>query len=192
MISEVEARLLLHLCYLRRIKMVNPLFEDLEFEVEREVWNEYEVEDGDYRVTLKMRSILIKVLKPRIMQPSALPLIGVPKDAHPPQDSHKQDLQLSFQNIVVISNCPSELMGTPTPPNSQDVSQLKTEEVNFTPFKEDWNMYAVSPPSGPKLKIKLIVSNVSKIKGAYDQFGYPMYLVQSTNLPAPIFPKFKK
>jgi hypothetical protein len=171
--------------------MVNPLFEDLEFEVEREVWNEYEIEDGDYRVTLKMRSILIKVLKPRIL-PNALPLIGVPKDTLPPQDPHKQDLQLSFQNIVVISNCPSELMGTPTPPTPQDASQLKTEEVNFTSFKEDWNTYMVSPPSGPKLKIKLIVTTVSKIKGAYDQFGYPMYLVQSTNMPAPISPKFKK
>jgi hypothetical protein len=172
--------------------MINPLFEDLEFEVEKEVWNEYEVEDGNYRVTLKMRSILIKVLQPRIMQPSALPLIGVPKDALPSQDAHKKDLQLSFQNIVVISNCPTELMGTPTPPNSQDVNQLKTEEVNFTTFKEDWNTYMVSPPTGQKLKIKLIVTTVRKIQGAYDQFGYPMYLVQSTNMPAPISSKFKK
>ncbi len=173
--------------------MSNPLFEDLEFEVEKEVWNEYEIEDGDYRVTLKMRSILIKVLKPRIMQPDALPLIGVPKAALPPQDHHKQELQLSFQNIVVISNCPPDLMGTPTPPSPpQDVSQLQTEEVNFTAFKEDWNIYVVSPPNGQKLKLKIIVSTVSKIKGAYDQFGYPMYLVQSTNLVVPVPPKIKK
>lgn len=38
------------------------LFEEIDFDVEKEVWNVYELEDGNYRVTLKMRAILTKVL----------------------------------------------------------------------------------------------------------------------------------
>lgn len=176
----------------RRIKLSRkiPPFEEVNFEIEKEIWNVYELEDGKHRVTLRMRAILTKLLRPRFIEPE-IPFIGVPKDAFGvPQGARKDEFQMSFQNIVVVSSCPSELMGQPTPPPI-DLSKVPTEEVSFIPFFEDWNVYKIADGE-LKLKIKLVVSSVNKAKGVYDQFGYPIYLVQSTYAIVPVPPKTKK
>lgn len=166
-------------------KSIFPEYEEVDFEVEKEVWNVYELEDGRHRVTLKMRTILTKLLKPRIMKPETPPP-GVPLRAR------KEEFQMSFQNIVVVSSCPPELMGEPSPPiPSAELLQLPTEEINFIPFHEDWSVYRL-PDSGLKLRVKLVVSSISKVKGRYDQFGYPIYQVQSTNAIVPVPPPRKK
>jgi hypothetical protein len=167
-------------------------FEEVDFEIEKEVWNVYELEDGNNRVTIRMRTILTKLLKPRFM-PEEPPLVGVPKDAFGgPKSVRKEEFQMSFQNIVVVASCPADLMGTPSlpiPPN--ELNQLPTEEISFNAFNEEWNIYKI-PQSGLKLKIKLVVSSINKAKGVYDQFGYPIYLIQSTNAVVPVPPKTKK
>jgi hypothetical protein len=168
------------------------MFEEVNFEIEKEGWNVYELEDGRHRVTLQMRVILTKILRPKILQLEEPTLIGVPKEAQPPRKVPKEEFELSFQNIVVVSNCPAELMGTPSqpvPPN--ELNQLATEEIESNPFSEVWNIYTI-PDSEMKLKIKLVVSSVRKAEGHYDQFGYPLYLVQSANVVVPIPPKQKK
>lgn len=166
------------------------LFEEVEFDVEKEVWNNYELEDGNDRVTLKMRSILTKIIKPRIMQ-TGMPMIGVPADAQPHKQVRQEELQMTFQNIVVVSNCPSHLMGEPTGPIAPlELQQFPSEDILFTTFSEDWNIYVLSP-SGQKIKIKLVASSISKVTGKYDQFGYPLYIVQSTNAVAPVLSKKK-
>jgi hypothetical protein len=168
-------------------------FEEEEFEIEKEVWNVYELEDGNHRVTLKMRTILTKLLRPRLIEAQTPPLIGVPPDMlGVTKGGGKDEFQMSFQNIVVVSSCPTELMGPPSAPiPAEELSKLPTEEINFNPFNEDWNIYKI-PESGLKLKIKLVVSSVNKPKGIYDQFGYPIYIVQSTNAVVPVPPKVKK
>jgi hypothetical protein len=168
-------------------------YEEVDFEIEREVWNVYELDDGKHRVTLRMRTILTKLLRPRFMEAEKLPLVGVPKDALGiPKNTRKDEFQMSFQNIVVVSSCPAELMGSPAPPiSSNELNQLSTEEISFNAFNEEWNIYKI-PESGLKLKIKLVVSSVNKAEGVHDQFGYPMYMVQSTNAIVPIPPKTKK
>ncbi len=167
-------------------------FEEVNFEIEKEGWNVYELEDGRHRVTLKMRVILTKIVRPKILKLEEPTVIGIPKDAQSPRKVPKDEFQLSFHNIVVVSDCPAELMGTPTqpvPPN--ELIQLATEEIESTPFSEMWNVYTI-PDSDMKLKIKLVVSSVKKAKGQYDQFGYPLYLVQSANVVVPVPPKQKK
>ena len=65
------------------------------------------------------------------------PMIGVPKSALPHQEAPKDEFQLSFQNIVVVSECPDELMGEPSqpiPPN--ELNNMATEEIEFSPFNE--------------------------------------------------------
>lgn len=162
-------------------KGIFPQYEDIDFDVEKEVWNVYELEDGRHRVTLKMRGILTKVLKPRIMTPEP-PLIGVPAGA-----KKKMEYMLSFRNIVIVSSCPTELMKAPSEPiPPTEFQQLPRQEINFIPFNEDWNIYRVH--NGPKIRVKLVVSSVEKVEGRYDQFGYPVYQVQSTNAIAPVSP----
>ena len=166
------------------------LFEEIEFDVEKEVWNSYELEDGNDRVTLKIRGILTKIIKPRIMA-TDMPMIGVPPGSQPTKPVHQEELNMSFQNIVVVSNCPSNLMGAPTPPiPHNELQQLPSADVPFTTFNEDWNVYILQP-SAQKIKIKLVLSSVSKVLGKFDQFGYPLYIVQSTNAVAPVLTKKK-
>lgn len=168
-------------------------YEEVDFEVEKEVWNVYELEDGKHRVTLRMRTILTKLLKPRFIEPETPPLVGIPKNmSGVPQNVRKDEYQMSFQNIVVVANCPSELMGTPSPPIPlNELNQLPAEEVNFNAFNEEWNIYEI-PESGLKLKIKLVVSSINKPRDAFDQLGYPMYMVQSTNAIVPVPPRAGK
>jgi len=168
------------------------MFDEVDFEIDKEGWNEYELHDGRHRVTLRMRAILTKIWKPKIIAIEEPVMIGVPKESQSQKKIPKDEFQMSFQNIVVVGNCPAELMGSPTPPvPPNELSQLKTEDIEFTAFNEDWNVYTI-PSSGMKLKIKLIVSSVGKAIEHYDQFGYPFYVVQSTNAVVPIPPKSKK
>jgi len=49
---------------------------------------------------------------------------------------------MSFQNIAVVSSCPPELMGEPSPPiPPTELQKLPSTEIHFTPFSEDWNEY---------------------------------------------------
>lgn len=168
-------------------------FEDVDFEIEKEVWNVYELEDGKHRVTLRMRTILTKLLKPRFIEAEEPPLVGVPRGLlGVTKDVRKGEFQMSFQNVVVVASCPVDLMGTPTPPMPpSELNQLPTEEISFNAFNEEWNIYRI-PESGLKLKVKLVVSSINKPKGVFDQFGYPIYMVQSTNALVPVPPKTKK
>lgn len=168
------------------------MFDEVNFDIEKEGWNQYELMDGRHRVTLRMRVILTKILRPKIMPIDEPPIIGIPKEAQPSKKVSRDEFQMTFQNIVVVSDCPAELMGTPTPPiPPSELNELATEDIEFTPFNEEWNIYTL-PDSGVKLKIKLIVSSVAKANGHYDQLGYPFYIIQSTNAVVPITPKGKK
>jgi hypothetical protein len=145
-------------------------FKEVDFEVEKEVWNRYELDDGSM---IKMRTILVKLLAPRIVP---IAEAGAPRP---------QQFEARFQNIVAVIKALDENMGPPSGPISpQEMGSLPKIEVGYTPFAEDWNVYRL--PDGSKLKVKLVVSSVSKVKDRYDQDGYPLYIVQSTNAIVPI------
>jgi len=162
-------------------KPVFPGYEDVDFEVEKEVWNVYELEDRG-RVTIKMRTILIKLLKSTRV-PTEPPPPGIPPSAR------KEEFHGSFQNIVVVAKCPPHLMGEPSPPptSKEEFETLPRTEINFIPFYEDWNVYKL--PDNKRLRVKLVVSSIFKVEGRYDQYGYPVYEVQSTNAIVPVSPK---
>jgi len=166
-------------------------FDEVNFKVKKENWNEYEIIEGSHRVTLRMRAILTKILRPKIIKLKEPPMIGVPKGMQPPQKARIDELQLTFQNILVVSECPAALMGEPTPPIPPSaLNKILTEEIEFQPFNEDWNIYKTD--DGVEFKIKLIVSSVRRAKGKYDPFGYPFYAVQSTNAIVPTPPRARK
>jgi hypothetical protein len=150
-------------------------FEEIDFEPEKESWNVYEL--GDKSV-IKIRTILFKLLKsikPNIQQTLAQQL----------PETKTMELQAKFQNIVTVTKASPTLMGKPTPPVPPDeLMKLDKVEVPYTPYLEDWNVYRL--PDGTKLKIKLVVSTVFRIKGRYDELGYPMYAINSTNAVTPI------
>jgi len=160
-------------------KPMFPMFEEVNFEIEKEVWNVYELDD---RSTIKMRCILVKLLKSPISTKVAPPA-GVPPGAR------GLEFQSVFQNISTVIKSPPELMGKPTSPLlPQELEKLDKIEVGYTPYLEDWNVYRL--PDGNKLKIKLVVSAVYRIPKQYDAFGYPLYFINSTNAIVPV-PKAK-
>lgn len=53
-------------------------------------------------------------------------------------------------------------------------------EVGFRAAGEHWNEYLLD--DGTVLRLKLVVTNVVKIDGLYDNDGNPAYLAQSTNV----------
>lgn len=61
--------------------------------------------------------------------------------------------------------------------NGRDVDAL---EVKCRPEHEDWNTYQLE--DGTELKMRLIVSEVFRVDGQFDQEGNPVYVVKSTNL----------
>jgi len=157
------------------IKPTFPNFEEVNFEIEKEVWNVYELDD---RSIIRMRCVLVKLLKSPT--PTTVPPpLGVPVGAK------GFEIQSVFQNIVTVIKSPPELMGKATPPLSpQELEKAEKIEVGCTPFLEDWNIYRL--PDGSKLKVKLVVSAIYKILRHYDPFGYPLYFVNSTNAIVPV------
>ena len=57
--------------------------------------------------------------------------------------------------------------------------EKEIEDVDFNVIKEDWNEYSLK--DGTKLKIKLVLVKVKR-SNKYDQFGEPLYMVQSQNI----------
>ena len=53
-------------------------------------------------------------------------------------------------------------------------------EVDFKTRKEDWNEYQLM--DGSFVKIKLVVSEIFKVPGEYDNEGNPVYVVRSKNV----------
>jgi len=53
------------------------------------------------------------------------------------------------------------------------------EEVEFDTINEDWNEYKLK--DGTTLKIKLVLIKVMRTDN-YDQFGDPVYMVNSQNI----------
>ena len=86
-------------------KPVFPMYEDVNFEIEKEVWNIYELDD---RSTIKMRCILVKLLK-------SLAPTKTPPTPGAPQGTKAMEFQSVFQNMVTVIKSPPELMGKPTP-----------------------------------------------------------------------------
>lgn len=58
-------------------------------------------------------------------------------------------------------------------------------EGTVLPFQtggENWNEYLVE--DGSVIRLKLVVTEIVRVDGMYDQEGNPVYMVQSTNVLA--------
>jgi hypothetical protein len=134
---------------------------ELEFEVEKEVWNKYELSDDSI---LKTRVVLLKLIQQ-------------------PNKNNLTEIQVSGETQIINTISPTKnyrLYGTPFTGNYslEDLAQAKKVEVNSTQLYEDWNVYRLN--DGRKLKTKLVVSSIKRCVDKYDKHGIPVYLVDST------------
>jgi hypothetical protein len=63
----------------------------------------------------------------------------------------------------------------------EDYRMEKLTEIEFQTRKEDWNEYQLM--DGTVIKMKLVVSEILRIEGVYDEEGNPAYRIKSTNVP---------
>ena len=141
-------------------------WEDVDFDIEKEAWNVYELIDG---TLLKIRTVLVKLRR--------RPTIGKPGE---------YEYNGNFQNLLNALIHPREKGSPAKPPPPEELERLPKTPINFTTQREDWNIYRLKDNSG--VKVKLVVSEILKItdKACRNQFGEPLYIVNSTNVVSPL------
>ncbi len=133
----------------------------VDFEVIREPWNEYSLQDGAY---IKSRNIVVKILK---------------KDAGVGTGS---SYGIEVQNITVTLNTSEELRGTPdTKAYSPEelASSIIKDDLDYKTLSEEWCEYFTD--DGTKIRLKSTVTKIS-LTDKHDKDGNPIYLVQFSNL----------
>lgn len=142
----------------------------LEFNITKEDWNVYEFKDG---TKLKGRIFLTRITEQKNPR--------LPNDLKPNEIFGQYGI--SIQNNFQVFALPHK-KGTPTlplPPVEKITNQEK-EEIEILTSNEPWNVYEIIK-NGMIIRIKLVVSEVFKVKNTFDQFGEPYFIVKS----APIF-----
>jgi len=136
--------------------------DDLEFKIEKEEWNTYELKDG---VRIKGRIILLRVARDRNSPPG--------------------QYGIQSQNIFV-TYAPNHLKGVPSTPRSPDaLKDTDMYTVEVTDSNEVWNIYQIVN-NGDRIKVKLVATEVFRIKDSFDQIGQPYYIVSSGLMVSPI------
>ncbi len=131
-------------------------FEELEFSVEQEEWNRYDLKDG---VTIRGRLFLSRIIRNPY----------VPKE-----------MSFDFSIPVWVVSAPVVLRGEPdtrSPAELQaDHAKASKYEVHINNSHEPWNVYRILK-TGQKLKIKLTIQEINRFTDKFDQHGMPSYNV---------------
>lgn len=134
---------------------------ELTFDVVREPWNVYELEDGSI---LRTKFILLRVKRKE-------------------DPSGQTGYAVKSQTITSVSHIPELLIGEPaarqySPKELQ--ASIVEEDVRYTTLTEEWNEYIVE--DGARIRVKLTVVKVAKTD-KFNNDGEPIYLVLTTSMP---------
>jgi hypothetical protein len=140
--------------------MFTDQFQEIDFEILREPWNKYELDDGSY---IKARYILMKYRKTE------------------PDAQGKSKYQAEFQTLTVVYNVPKDLKGTPNVEqfSPERIQQNIEKEVGYKTIEEEWNEYIAD--DGTKIRVKNTVTRVSRTK-LNDARGNPIYWVEHSQM----------
>lgn len=130
-------------------------YEEMEFKVEEEDWNEYELEDD---VRIKGRILLAKLMRD-------------------PNDPKKMSFDITPPKWAVFA--PPHLRGKPSLVLIKDPVKQKSHKkykVHIDKNHEPWNIYRILR-TGQEVKIKLTVDEIIRFDNAFDQNGSPFYTV---------------
>ncbi len=58
--------------------------------------------------------------------------------------------------------------------------QVDATEIDFQTRKEDWNEYQLM--DGTVIKMKLVMAEILRVEGRYDNEGNPIYVLKSKNV----------
>lgn len=143
--------------------------DNIEFKIIKENWNTYEFNDD---TKLRVRIFLSRLTEQKNVTP--------PKNLKP--NEYFGQYNISFNtNFQVFAM--SHKKGKPTIPlpSANQIPDQQKEEVDILTSNEPWNVYEIIK-NGALVRIKLIVSEIYKVKDVYDQFGEPYYIVKNAPL----------
>ncbi len=144
-------------------------FEQVDFDVEREQWNKYRLDD---KTILKTKFVLINVFFEKGFKAKAQKVKGM-KDKFP--------VGFRFQSSNVIGvQVQSNVIGTPDNRlyTYQELQAFVTkEDMDFQTINETWNIYRL--PENVVMKVKISPVDVKKTS-KFDTLGIPIYLVESS------------
>lgn len=128
-------------------------FEELDFEIINEYWNEYELSDG---ITIKARTILKKIIID-------------------PNDPDKYSFDL--HPLISAVFAPLALRGEKNnPPTPEEYATLPSYEVTPKRSDEKFNIYRILK-SGHIFKLKLVITKFSRVVDRFDKDGLPFYML---------------
>jgi len=123
-------------------------FEEMEFTIENEEWNEYELKDG---AKIRGRIILNKIIR----------------DPYNPNT-----FSFDFAKPIWTVFAPTALRGeTNLEVIKKDSSKF---EVRVNKNHEPWNVYRIIK-TDHKVKVKLTAREVNRLEGKFDARGLPVY-----------------
>jgi hypothetical protein len=143
-------------------------FEYVDFNVEKEDWNKYRLED---KTILKSKFVLISVIAEK----------GFKEKMKKARTDKGIVLRYEFQSTNVVGvEPPEELMGKPTPQGytPQELeSCVIQDDMDFETILGTWNVYKLNEVASLKVRTSPIrVRRTSK----FDDHGRPIYMVDFT------------
>lgn len=136
-------------------------FENLEFETLEENWNEYELPN---QTKARGKLVVLRIaIDSRNPNPNALAISG--------------------QNLFVVT-APVEQRGAPSPLTPDEIRRTDYPRVTPLTSNERWNRYRIIK-TGMVLKVKLILNEIYRVQGRYDNDSMPSYLFNSTQMVVP-------
>ncbi len=135
----------------QKLPSKNPMpidFEEMEFTIENEEWNEYELKDG---ARIRGRIILNKIIR----------------DPYNPNT-----FSFDFSRPVWVVSAPIALRGES---NWNGIKKDSSKfEVHVNRNHEPWNVYRIVK-TDQKVKVKLTATEVNRLVDKYDKRGLPVY-----------------
>lgn len=128
-------------------------FEELDFEIVHEGWNTYELSDG---ITIKSRTFLKKIVV----------------DPNNPNN-------YAFDTMPLVSSVYAPLANRgekDNPPKPGEYNTLPSYEVKVDRSDEPFNVYRILK-NGKTLRIKLVVTKVTRLVDCFDKDGLPFYII---------------
>lgn len=130
-------------------------YDEMEFEIVEEGWNEYELSDG---VRIKGRVFLAKIIRD-------------------PNNLKNMNFDVTQPKWSIYA--PVELRGPPSTEllkDSQRQNACDKYNVHIDRSHEPWNVYRILR-TGQKVKIKLTIDEIIRLQDAFDPNGSPFYRV---------------
>jgi hypothetical protein len=130
-------------------------FEELDFSIEEEHWNEYELSDNS---RIKARTFLKKIVR---------------------NPNNPEEMAFDIHPAVYVVYSPITNRGPRNNvPQEQEFNNLRSYEVRTRRNDEQWNRYRILR-TGQLIRIRLMVTEIRRVIDRFDATGLPFYLVTS-------------